>query len=385
MSKESKIIGAIIAVVVVVVGIGLLLMRSDTTNGTQPTPAANNTEALNRPTPHVRGKQDSSVTVVEFADMQCPACAGANPAVNALYAEYKDRVKFVFRHYPLDMHRNAPAGAEAVEAAAEQNKFWEMVDELYARQPEWETLQDPKPVFRRIAANIGLDPAKFDAALGNQSHRDRIAQDKADGNALDIPGTPTFYVNGERIFQDGIKGVKEKIDAALANPEATESSNNSGSEITAQSAPFNSGQTSGGIFGFIKSVTTNPDTDNTTIIFDEARFLTGEAAEAAAKTDQGCSKPNPPSDCSIPNAFTPNGFYIQNTSKATKNYGLALDATIKLIQLGSDPGVGIKTASKADMHNILVEDSKLADYAGTPFWIKIDGDTITYIEQQYLP
>jgi protein-disulfide isomerase len=218
MSKEAKLVGGIILAVLAVLGIGIFLMTRSPENYTNQTPtvdAKSKDEALGRSTPNVRGKQDSSVTVIEFGDMQCPACAAANPKVDELFKLYGDRVKFVFRHYPLSQHKNALAAADAVEAAGDQGKFFEMVDVLYARQPEWETLGDPKPVFRKIAAEIGLDAEKFDKALSGQVHRDRINQDKADSEKLGNPGTPTFYVNGEQVFQGGIAAVKQKIDDAL--------------------------------------------------------------------------------------------------------------------------------------------------------------------------
>lgn len=219
MSKEAKLVSIIIAIVIVVAGVGFFLMKSTpqevTDNGPSTTAPVDKQEALNRSTPNVRGKTDSTITVIEFADMQCPGCAAANPQVDNLVKQYGDKVKFVFRHFPLPMHKNAMVAADAVEAAGEQGKFWEMVDELYARQPEWDELSDPKPVFRQIAQNMGLDAEKFDKSLVTHPHRDRINQDKADGAALGNPGTPTFYINGEQIFQGGIPELKQKIEEAL--------------------------------------------------------------------------------------------------------------------------------------------------------------------------
>ncbi len=221
MNKETKLVVVIVTAVVVVLGVGIFLMSRSPSNYSSPTPAVDaktREEALNRETPHIRGKVDSSITVIEFGDIQCPACAAANPAVNDLVKQYGDKVKFVFRHHPLTQHANALAGADAVEAASDQGKFFEMVDALYARQPEWETLTDPKPIFRKIAADVGLDAEKFDKALSGQTHRDRINQDKADAEKLGNPGTPTFYVNGTQVFQGGIQEVKQRIEDALKTP-----------------------------------------------------------------------------------------------------------------------------------------------------------------------
>lgn len=218
MTKEAKLVTSIIIAVILVLGIGVFLMSRAPQNYTNPTPTVdpqNKEEALARETPNVRGKLDGKVTVIEFADVQCPACAAVNPGLNELVKTYGDRVKFVFKHNPLPQHKNALVAADAVEAAGDQGKFWDMLDALYAKQPEWEALSDPKPVFRNIASDIGLDAEKFDKALVGQIHRDRINQEKVDGDAIQNPGTPTFYVNGEQVFNGGVSALKEKIDAAL--------------------------------------------------------------------------------------------------------------------------------------------------------------------------
>lgn len=218
MTKEAKLVGTIIVIVLIVLGVGVFLMLRSPQNYSNPTPASDpktKEEAIGRETPNVRGKSDSKITVIEFGDVQCPACAAVNPSVDELYKQYGDRVKFVFRHYPLPQHQNAKVAADAVEAAGDQGKFWEMLDALYAKQPEWETLRDPKPVFRQIAKDLGLDAEKFDKALVGMTHRDRINQDETDGTALGNPGTPTFYVNGEQVYGSGISAVKQKIEEAL--------------------------------------------------------------------------------------------------------------------------------------------------------------------------
>ncbi len=218
MTKEAKLVTGIIIAVILVLGVGVFLMSRAPQNYTNPTPTVdpkNKEEALARETPNVRGKLDSKVTVIEFADVQCPACAAVNPVMEELFKTYGDRVKFVFKHSPLPQHKNALAAADAVEAAGDQGKFWDMLTALYAKQPEWETLPDPKPVFKNIASEIGLDIEKFDKALVGQIHRDRINQELTDGTAIKNPGTPTFYVNGEQIFNGGVKELKDKIEAAL--------------------------------------------------------------------------------------------------------------------------------------------------------------------------
>lgn len=92
-------------------------------------------------TDQVKGKENASVTLIEYADFQCPACASYAPVVEQLEENYGDRVRFVFRHFPLiSIHKNAYAASVATEAAGAQGKFWEMHDLLFERQSEWSRL-----------------------------------------------------------------------------------------------------------------------------------------------------------------------------------------------------------------------------------------------------
>lgn len=213
MTKEVKMVLGVITVVIVFAGIGFLLLKQQ--NDSLPKVSADKSEALTRSTPNLRGKADSTIKVVEFGDIQCPACAAANPLMDELFKQYGDRVSFTFRHFPLPMHANAYAGADAVEAAGEQGKFWDMVTKVYETQPVWAETSDPSPTFQKLAQELGLDMEKFNKAYTGKTHRDRIDQDKADGQYLAVPGTPTFYVNGEQIMSGGPAQVKSKIDELL--------------------------------------------------------------------------------------------------------------------------------------------------------------------------
>jgi len=220
MSREIKIVSSVIAIVIAVVGLGLLLMQAEPTPPLPPEKAANAEEALARTTPHVRGKLDSTVTVIEFADMECPACAGVNSKLNQLVEEYGDRVKFIFRHFPLSQHQYALEAAMIVEASSRQNKTWLTIDYLYEHQKEWVNGSGPLDYVledNRLQNILGLEDSKFMSAMEDRDGEalSRIKQDKADGEALGNPGTPTFYVNGEQVFNGGLAEVKQKIDKAL--------------------------------------------------------------------------------------------------------------------------------------------------------------------------
>lgn len=203
----------VVAVVIVFAGIGFLLLKQQ--NATLPQVSSDKSEALTRSTQNIRGKLDSAIKVIEFADTQCPACAAVNPLMDELFKQYGDRVSFTFRHFPLPMHKNAYAGADATEAAGEQGKFWEMLAKVYETQPIWAETSDPAPTYQKLAEELGLNLEQFNKSYTGKINRKRIDQDKADGQYLAVPGTPTFYVNGEQIMSGGPVQVKAKIEELL--------------------------------------------------------------------------------------------------------------------------------------------------------------------------
>lgn len=140
----------------------------------------------------------ASATFVEFGDMQCPACAVVHPVTKQIREEYNGKVNFVFRHFPLSQHKNAQVGAEAVEAAGEQGKFWEMQDIMYDKQNEWGEADKPVDVFITYAKELNLDEEKFKSAVQSNKFKDKIDGDAYDGNQLGVDATPTFFINGKK-------------------------------------------------------------------------------------------------------------------------------------------------------------------------------------------
>jgi protein-disulfide isomerase/uncharacterized membrane protein/rhodanese-related sulfurtransferase len=150
---------------------------------------------LVRPDSHMTGNPQAVVTLVEFGDLQCPSCAAAEPELRELRRRYGDRVRFVFRQFPLEkMHIFAMKAAEASECAAEQGKFWEAVDRFYAANGE---LGDES--LARYAKEVGLDTGKFNSCLASGEKRAVIKRDGEDGQALGVRGTPTFFLGNQRI------------------------------------------------------------------------------------------------------------------------------------------------------------------------------------------
>jgi Na+:H+ antiporter, NhaA family len=141
---------------------------------------------------HVRGDPGAPVTLVEYADFQCPYCGDAYPVIHELLERFGDRLRFVFRHMPLsDLHPRAEAAAEAAEAAGAQGRFWEMHDRLFTHQRQ---LSDDD--LHDHAEAIGLDVDRVDRELRDGRHASRVADDYLSGARSGTPSTPRFFVNG---------------------------------------------------------------------------------------------------------------------------------------------------------------------------------------------
>lgn len=151
------------------------------------------------PTDHSTGSSTAPVTIVEYADFQCPSCQSYAPLLTQLIKEEADKVYFVYRYFPLPQHPNAEPAAYAAEAAGLQGKFWEMHDLLYQKHTEWETLTDAKPIFLTYAQTIGLDAEQFTKDMDSSAVKDRVAKDKADAATNQLTYTPTLFVNGIRV------------------------------------------------------------------------------------------------------------------------------------------------------------------------------------------
>lgn len=211
--KKQIIIMIVIAVVVI--GGGILLFAKGNPQSQTPGAPVDN-KSLLRENSHMTGSKDAKVTIVEFGDYQCPACAAAEPAVEALMQKYKDKsVNFAFRNFPLSQHQNAQITSEAAEAAGAQGKFWEMHNKLYATQSDWAESAKPMDMLLTYAQELNLDIDKFKSEVEQNKYRDVIQSDANDGISLGINATPTFFINGEKIVGVPDKTFAEKIDALL--------------------------------------------------------------------------------------------------------------------------------------------------------------------------
>lgn len=165
---------------------------------------------------HIIGKADAPVTIVEYGDMQCPACGQLNPALMSTFNLVSDTVRLVFRHFPLTtIHDKAQITAQAVEAAALQNKFWEMHELLYTKQADWSAtpVTDVVSTLKTYAKDIGLDVTKFGIDLTSASVIARVNRDMQTADVLQLTETPSMFLNGRQINPSAFtqQGIGEQI------------------------------------------------------------------------------------------------------------------------------------------------------------------------------
>src|ERR1019366_6506628 len=169
--------------------------------------------------PQVGGKEPK-ITLIEFSDFQCPYCSRAKGTLDELQKQYKDDLQITFRHYPLPFHNNAMPAAIAAVAAQEQGKFWQMHDKLFANQQALAVAE-----LEKYAQEIGLDMAKFKAAIDNPKTKTAVEADAKMGSSFGVGGTPSFFINGHSFsgayplesFKKAIDEEIKKVDVKLAS------------------------------------------------------------------------------------------------------------------------------------------------------------------------
>lgn len=141
-----------------------------------------------------RGPSGAPVEIVEFSDFQCPFCARATPTIDRIMADYGDRVRLVYRDYPLPNHSNARAAAEAAQCANDQGKFWPYHDVLFANQSRLAVDQ-----LKQYSTDLALNTPQFVACLDGGKYRDEVEQDLKEGGTFGVSATPTFFINGRML------------------------------------------------------------------------------------------------------------------------------------------------------------------------------------------
>lgn len=225
-SARNLYIGAAVAVV-----IGLVVLIALVANPGSSTSVAGNAPEgivpvkapLNLPTGqtaeqlYYKGNSDAPVTVIDYSDYQCPACAYYATNIGTLIEQNyiaTGKVKFIYSDFPLQQHRNAVPASLAARCAGDQNAYWQMHDMLFANQRQWSTLTDTRNQFATYARQLNLDVSAFTSCLANPgTHQDTVNAALQRGVQAQVNATPTFSVNGKLTDMEGLAPA---IEAALA-------------------------------------------------------------------------------------------------------------------------------------------------------------------------
>jgi protein-disulfide isomerase len=212
MKKVWSTLGIILGIVAVLAVLVLIAKMQDAPAQTSKNVAE--VTALD----HVTGKLDSAVTLIEYSDFQCPACGAYAPVVERLISEYGDRVRFVYRHFPIySKHPNAEIAGRAAEAAGQQGKFFEYGAILFAKQNDWAELSNPQDTFIEYAKSLSLNTDDFKAYMLSSDSKKTVSNDYRSGVQAGVSGTPTFFLNGEALENpQGYTAFKKILDDALA-------------------------------------------------------------------------------------------------------------------------------------------------------------------------
>ena len=167
---------------------------------------------------HEIGSKDAKVTIIEYADYQCPGCGTAAPKAEALAEKYKDHVRLIFRNFPIaSSHPNARAAAAAAEAAGLQGKFWEMNELLYANQDAWKNANatERDNIFKSYAEQLKLNIDQYKTDIASNKVKNKIDFDMALGRKHGVAATPTFYINGKNTEMDSSGSIESSVKEAL--------------------------------------------------------------------------------------------------------------------------------------------------------------------------
>ena len=213
MKIDKYLMGGVAAALVVAFVLAAAWYRRGETAVAEQTAVQEN-DRLVRPHSPVLGPDHAPVTLVEFLDPECEACGAMHPIVKQLMREFDGRIRLVVRY--ATFHQNSAYAASLLEGAREQGKLWELMDVIFARQPEWASHGAPRPdLLAGYARNLGLDLPRLGATGTSAETERRIRQDGEDAAALGVNRTPTFFVNGKPLANIGYEPLRTAIVDAL--------------------------------------------------------------------------------------------------------------------------------------------------------------------------
>lgn len=214
MTQEVKVlIGISVATVAILLGAVFFLSQGDTPPQKS---APVDINLLTKNAKHTILNDGAKVTITEFADFQCPACALAYPSIKQILKDYGSQINYVYRFFPLPQHKNALIAIYAAESASEQGKFWEMHDILFEKQSEWGESINPSEFFIKYANELQLDTNKFTQSMAKNNFNDIIKIDTDDAISLGVNSTPTIYINNVKFdLNPSVQNLKNEIDREL--------------------------------------------------------------------------------------------------------------------------------------------------------------------------
>lgn len=197
MKTETKVLGIILLITAALLFGGIFILSKNSSSPKAIEGA--DTLQIDYSKGQKIGSDSAKVKLVEFSDLQCPACLAAESYVKQIRASYSNQVQLIYRHFPLPQHTHGRQAATLAEAAGEQGKFWEMHDKLFDTQAQWSVMTDATPFFLGLAKELNLDEAKIKQELEQDSFKAKMDADVAEGGKLGVNSTPTFFLNGHRL------------------------------------------------------------------------------------------------------------------------------------------------------------------------------------------
>lgn len=200
INSNKKILIWFLAIIVILGAIfGMTKLAANSRQNGDTTFTASAALALNV-ADNIKGNEASQIALIEYSDFQCPACGSYQPLLKKLTQDFGDRIKFAYRHFPLPQHKNAKLAATVAEAAGKQGKFWEMHDIIFENQQEWAEETNAGGFFIKYAQELNLDLEKFKNDLASEEIKNKIENDYNGGVKIKVNSTPSFFLNGKKIF-----------------------------------------------------------------------------------------------------------------------------------------------------------------------------------------
>lgn len=214
--SKNTIIFTIVSIAII---FGFLYLVFTSSNSPTESKTFQNAKKINK-NDHIKWSEDKKTLLVEYSDFQCPNCKlwgdffkQQDLSNNPDFKKIKEKVTFIYRHFPLSNHKNALPSSYAAEAAGLQGKFYEMHDLLFEKQSDWSELKDPKNFFINLAKSLKLDVEKFKRDMQSSDIKKKVEDDKNSGIKAGVNSTASFYLNG--VYLDKLNSTQDLIKILL--------------------------------------------------------------------------------------------------------------------------------------------------------------------------